>query len=185
MTPRPVLQTYERAGDDVLVVRVRAGDPAAFAEVVRRYRAPLVARARRLLAGSGHDAEDVVHDALLRTQAALVASDKPVQLRPWLYTVVRNRATDVRRAHASRVVALPDALAAGGADTHAVVETSERLDRMVAAVVALPDRQRRALVGHAVAGRSHAALAGELDATPRAVKSLVHRARSAVHAAAA
>jgi RNA polymerase sigma factor (sigma-70 family) len=180
-----VLPIHDQTDDAALVAAVRAGDADAFAEIVRRYRAPLVTYARRLLAGSGQDPEDIVHDALIRTHASLRTAERPVQLRPWLYTVVRNRAIDVRRAHASHVVALPDALPADGADAHATVVTRERLDRTVAAVVALPERQRRALVGHAVGGRSHAALAGELGTTPRAVKSLVHRARSAVHAAAA
>ena len=180
-----VTRLIERADDESLVARVRAGDAEAFGEIVRRYRAPLIAHARRMLAGTSHDAEDVVHDALLRTYAALVRDDRPVRLGPWLHVVVRNRAFDVRRAAASHVVALPEVLPARGLDTQAAAETRERLDEVVAAVVALPERQRRALVGHAVAGRSHAALAGELESTPRAVKSLVHRARQTVHAAVA
>ena len=98
---------------------------------------------------------------------------------------MRNRAFDVRRAAASNVVALPEVLPSREAGTHARAETRERLYEVVAAVVALPDRQRRALVGHAVGGHSHAAIAGELGTSPRAVKSLVHRARQSVHLAVA
>lgn len=175
----------DRAQDEVLVARVRAGDVDAYGEIVRRYRTPLIAHARRLLAGTGHDPEDVVQDALLRTYDALRADDRHVRLGAWLHVVVRNRAIDVRRAAASNVVALPEVLVARGPGTHATAETRERLGEVVAAVVALPDRQRRALVGHAVGGRSHAALAGELGSSTRAVKSLVHRARQNVHAAVA
>lgn len=180
-----MLLIHDHTDDDdaALVAGVRMGDPHAFGEIVRRYRAPLVTYARRLLAGSGQDAEDVVHDALIRTHASLRAAERPVRLKPWLYTVVRNRAFDLRRAHASHVVALPEVLPDGGTDAHATVVTRERLEGAVAAVVALPERQRLALVGHAVEGRSHAALAGELGTTPRAVKSLVHRARQTVHEA--
>ena len=49
-----------------------------------------------------------------------------------------------------------------------------------AALERLPERQRAALWLSAVEGFSYAEVAEALDTTPKSVKSLVHRARSAV-----
>src|SRR4051812_29864649 len=83
--------------DDDLVARFRAGDDAAFTEIHRRFRSQLVAFARRMLRGSGHDAEDVVQDAFIRAYRGLRVTDRAMALRPWLYMIVRNRALDELR----------------------------------------------------------------------------------------
>src|SRR3954451_19943379 len=80
--------------DERLVALVRAGRDDAFGAIHDRYRDRLLAFARRLLAATGHDAEDVVQDALIRALAALRSSDAEMNLKPWLYMIVRNRAVD-------------------------------------------------------------------------------------------
>ena len=66
------------------------GRPRAFEEIVRRYREPLVSFAGAIVPADR--AEDVVQEALAKAHAALVASEAEVKLKPWLYTIVRNRA---------------------------------------------------------------------------------------------
>src|SRR5688500_6339378 len=104
--------------DDQLVLRFRNGDDAAFSEIHRRFRAALTAFARRMLHGSGHDADDVVQDAFIRAYRGLRATDRAMALRPWLYMIVRNRALDELRAprradayddESIRMHAVPDA----------------------------------------------------------------------------
>src|SRR5881392_4245633 len=94
--------------DDRLVALVRAGRDDAFAAIHNRYRDRLVAFARRLLAGTGHDAEDVVQDAFIRALAGLRATDAEMHLRPWLYMIVRNRAMDELRRPARAAAELDD-----------------------------------------------------------------------------
>src|SRR5919112_1031317 len=60
--PRMIAAPLSSLSDNDLVARFRAGDEAAFTEIHRRFRAALVAFARRMLASSGHDADDVVQD---------------------------------------------------------------------------------------------------------------------------
>src|SRR5688572_20798415 len=92
-TPSPTTMS-----DDELVARFRSGDDAPFDEIHRRYHRPLTSFARRMLAGTGHDADDVVQDAFIRAYRGLRATDRPMALRPWLYMIVRNRALDELRS---------------------------------------------------------------------------------------
>ena len=179
----------DQLDDERLVGRVRAGDDAAYAAIVRRYRPALVAFAARLLGDGAADAEDVVQDALVRALPALRAGDRPMAVRPWLYMIVRNRAFDHLRTPAARhradtaerlaLVAHPH----GDPADRAVAR--EELARVVAEIARLPDRQRLALVERELSGTSHADIAAELGTSVSATKSLILRARVAVTEAVA
>jgi RNA polymerase sigma factor (sigma-70 family) len=166
--------------DDRLVDLFRAGREDAFGALYDRYRLRLVRFARRILSGAADEAEDVVQEAFLRAHAALRASDRAIVLGPWLYTVVRNRALDVRRArgllrerHHGRPTSLPPL-----GDPELSLDQRDRLRRIVDEIGQLPERERRALVLRAFEGRTHAELAARLDGSPAATKALVFRART-------
>src|SRR3954451_8884804 len=94
--------------DERLVALVRAGRDDAFAAIHDRYHDRLLAFARRLLAATGHDAEDVVQDAFIRALGGLRASGAEMNLKPWLYMIVRNRAMDDLRKPARIAAELDD-----------------------------------------------------------------------------
>ena len=181
--PRPT----DTITDDRLVARVRAGSDDAYAVIVARYREPLTGFAAKLLGGNHADAEDVVQDALIRALRGLRASDRAMVLRPWLYMIVRNRAFDHRRAE--RRTEGPERLelvtAPQASEPHASAAAREELDRVVAEIGRLPERQRLALVKHELGGATHRELAGELGTSVGATKSLLVRARSSLAAAIA
>ncbi|WP_187369396.1 RNA polymerase sigma factor [Baekduia soli] len=171
-----------RDPDDRLVRRVRDGDPAAFGDVHRRYAAPLEAYARRILGEHRAAAEDVVQEAFLRTHRILVRQPgRPIALRPWLYAVVRNAALDELRGDHRGRVDLADA--AGGADPAAVATSRAALRDLLGRIAGLPDRQRSALLQHAVGGLAHEDVARNLGTSTGASRLLVHRARAALTAA--
>ena len=167
--------------DEQLVARVRAGDDQAFAAIVERYREPLTGFAARMLGGSYADADDVVQDAFIRALPALRRTNNAMALRSWLYMIVRNRAYDqlrgARRTETDDALALVPDVAADPA--HRAV-AREELDELVAAIGALPPRQRLALVGRELQGDSHRDLAGRLGTTVPGVKSLLVRSRQTV-----
>src|SRR4051794_18460409 len=99
---------FSRMDDERLVALVRSGSDAAFGAIHDRHRDRLVAFARRLLAGTGYDAEDVVQDAFIRALHGLRATDTEMHLRPWLYMIVRNRAMDALRRPARVAAELDD-----------------------------------------------------------------------------
>src|SRR3954451_433359 len=88
---RLVLGPALRAQSDRrLVTLVRDGYEAAFEEIVRRYGKPLGRYAAAIV--TQNRAEDVTQDAFSKALLALRGSDKEIELRPWLYRIVRNTA---------------------------------------------------------------------------------------------
>jgi RNA polymerase sigma-70 factor (ECF subfamily) len=168
---RAVLGTQS---DTRLVTLTREGSEDAFAEIVRRHRPGLLRFARSL--GSGERSEDVVQDGLVRAWKALRRSDAEIDLRPWLTTIVRNRALS---AHASaRHHEQLDETIDGVRQPGDYALLHEELRSAVSAVNSLPDAQRRALVRSALDGESHETIAAELETTPGAVRQLIFRART-------
>lgn len=171
--------------DEDLVARFRAGDDAAFTEIHARFRPALIAFARRMLRSSGHDAEDIVQDALIRAYRGLRVTDRPMVLRPWLYMIVRNRALDELRAP-QRNTCFDDEVglaAVPAPDPAQCAAERDEMRQLVAEIGRLPERQRMALVMREFDGRSHAETARALHTTVPATKSLIVRARSSLSAA--
>ena len=79
------LQTDER-----LVALIRRGHQGAFEALVQRYQPRLLAFCRHML-GSREDAEDVLQEVFAASFNALCADDRPINARPWLYRIARNR----------------------------------------------------------------------------------------------
>ena len=168
------------AADDALVRAVRAGDPDAFAEIHRRH-GPLLERyAARFVAGRVPGPEDIVQEVFARAYLALRADDRPINLRPWLYRLTRNRAVDeLRRTPATALPADFD-LPGDALDPAHVLATRQRARCVLDELSRLPARQRDALVGRAVQGWSVRQLAAVLGTSERAVKALTHRGRATV-----
>jgi RNA polymerase sigma factor (sigma-70 family) len=167
--------------DERLIAALRAGDARAFDAIGERYRPRLVRFAKRVLGGQGGVAEDVVQEALLRAYRALLRDDRPIDLRPWLYRLVRNCCLD----ELSRVRTDTVDLAAAGESVAAPIhqepavaaERRARLRELLGDIAVLPESQRHALVRREIDGVSHAQLAAELGLSEPAARSLVHRAR--------
>jgi RNA polymerase sigma-70 factor, ECF subfamily len=163
------------ADDVALVSLLRSGCDDALREVDRRYRRPLYAYARRLLAGSGHDPEDAVQEALLRAWASLREDAREPRLAPWLYRVLHNHSLDLLRRAPDPTDGSAPAPHVRDAAEEAIAR--ERISEIAAAIDRLPERQRCALVRHVLGGESHEAIARALSTTPKASKVLVLRAR--------
>jgi RNA polymerase sigma-70 factor (ECF subfamily) len=173
---------YRAAGDEQLVALVRGGDDRAFDAIHERYAPRLVAHARQLMGGAHHDAEEVVQDAFVRALHALRADAREMALKPWLYTIVRNRALDVLRRPlrtADLAVHAP-ALRDAGDGPHERALRADELRALIAELQRLPERQRTALVLHALGDASHEAIGRHLHVSAGGSKALVCRARAAL-----
>jgi RNA polymerase sigma factor (sigma-70 family) len=166
--------------DARLVSLVREGRERALEEIVRRYRAPLVAFAAMIV--PQHRADDVVQESLLRAFDALRSSQAEIQLRPWLFRIVRNQALNDLRdtpAHHELTEELD-----GVASPQEVAERREELAALVGGLRSLPDAQREAILARELEGRGHAEIAAELGTSPGAVRQLIFRARATLRGAA-
>ncbi len=172
--PAPILLRLR--SDDQLVALFRLGNEDAFQVIHDRYRARLFAYARQMLAGSRADAEDALQDVFIRAYGALRADNRPLTLRAWLYRVAHNRCIDQLRKPQQNVVELFDNVRSPD-DPLDEIQRRDDLRRLIADVRRLPEQQRSALLMREMEGLSYAELAGALEVTVPAVKSLLVRAR--------
>jgi RNA polymerase sigma-70 factor (TIGR02960 family) len=177
-----------------------------FAAETERFRRELLAHCYRM-AGSAHDAEDLVQETYLRAWRSYAGFEGRASVRSWLYRIATNVCLKALRGR--RIRALPAGLAgpsedadrAPGSDTTGTVSWLEPLpdawiapphDDPAAVVVAreslrlaliaslqhLPARQRAILILREVLAFSAAETAEILDTTTAAVKSGLQRARA-------
>src|SRR6201996_7641497 len=84
--------------DERLVSMIRRGNTGAFEVLVARYQSRLLSFCRHML-GSREDAEDVLQEAFASAYNAIMADNRPINVRPWLYRIARNRCLNhLRRA---------------------------------------------------------------------------------------
>jgi RNA polymerase sigma factor (sigma-70 family) len=178
--PSPSLAILRVQSDERLVALARAGHERTFEAIVERYRRPLLRHARRVVGEAR--AEDVVQQALVAAWAALQRGDDVRELRAWLHRIVHNTALNALRGQREHAE-LHDSFTTGGAPQD-VLERRLIVRETLETLAALPERQREALLRTAIEGRSHADVARDLGLSDGAVRQLIHRARTAVRAAA-
>ncbi|HEX7610903.1 MAG TPA: RNA polymerase sigma factor, partial [Solirubrobacteraceae bacterium] len=163
------------ASDERLVAAVRAGDPAGFEAVYERHSAPLLSFCTYML-GSRHDAEDAIQATFASAFRALQLSDRPVALRPWLFTIARNESLSIlRRRHPTVELNGEQALRY---DPPRELEIREELRHMVEGLRELPERQRAALILTEMHGLSQSEIGVVLGVRSEQVKAYVFQARS-------
>src|SRR5689334_22565051 len=144
------------------MARVAAGDASAFALLVRRHAEPAQRLARRIL-GSAALAEEIVQDAFLRVWTNAPRWRPQAAFRTWLYRIVVNLCLNARRRAPDLPLDAGERVAdpAPGADEQ--LKLRERDRRLAAAIRALPERQRAAIVLTYQEGLGNAEVAQVLD----------------------
>src|SRR5215212_2139859 len=175
--PRVPARLLRLASDDRLVEYVRGGSEPAFEAVFDRHHRGILAFCRHML-GSAEEAEDAVQHTFMAAYRSLLASRRPIQLRPWLYTIARNRCLSVLRARRERPVDDLDELQTD--NLSAEVQRRQDLRDLLRDVGELPDDQRAALVLAEVGGIRHEEIAQVLGVQREKVKALVFQARSSL-----
>ncbi len=177
--------------DVQLMLKVRAGDDAAFDELYRRY----VGRVQGLityLMGSQQSTEDLTQEVFLRVYRARRNYVVGAKFSTWLYTIVNNVVLNARRSLGRRRevnLAFEDQQAAyleslcPNVDVESPVQRAELMEMrhlVHTCVGRLGERQRMAVSLCDLAGMSYADVADRMGTTPDAAKSLIHRGRSSL-----
>src|SRR4051794_18807255 len=184
LTAQPRTRRFARSEpDERLVERVRAGDREAFEEIYERHASGLVSFCRHLLGGM-EEAEDAVQHTFLAAHRAMLADDRELHLKAWLYTIARNRCLSMLRGRRERP-GLDDELEHGLSTAGLAVEVEHREDlrALLADLAHLPHDQRAALLLAELGAHTHDEIAQVLDVRRDKVKALVFQAREGLIAA--
>jgi RNA polymerase sigma-70 factor (ECF subfamily) len=176
--------------DRELVRRARGGDADAREALAVAHRRAAFMLALQLM-GNRDDALDATQDALLRFFTTLDRFHPDQPVRPWLYSIVRNRCRDLmRRSRVRRAEPLdaePDRwrpeLVDGHADPALDAERAELRRRVFTALGALGREHREILVLRDYQDLSYQEIADVLRVPRGTVMSRLHRARKALGAA--
>ena len=172
-----------------LMLRVQAGETAAFAELERRYGPRVFGYFCRQL-GDRADAEDLTQEVFLRLYRSRHTYRPRARFATWVFHITQNVARNAlrsrRRRPCVRLEAGPSAdgdllealLSDRGEAPSRPLERDELAGVVRAAVAGLGTRQRAAVELHQFEDRTYAEVAAELDMTPKAAKSLLYRARN-------
>lgn len=184
--PRPRTRGEGSADPDRdLVIRWRAGDEAAFADLVRRHERRVFRLLLRML-GTREEAEDTAQETFLNLHRSGHRFRGDALFSTFVYRVAANAALNRRRTlgrrHAredrfARAVRAGAELPASPPDPERAASDAECRGAVQAALLALPPRLRLPLVLYDIEGLAYPDIAHALDVPEGTVKSRIHRAR--------
>ena len=179
------LDAFSDVSDEALLVLYANGDAGGARVLTVRHVPRILGYAARLL-GDRAEAEDVAQEAMLRLWR--VAPDwrqGEAKVTTWLYRVTTNLCTDrLRMRQRRKTSALDDepGIEDGAPAAETVLIEVDRMVALDAALAALPDRQREAVVLRHIEGLTNPEIAAVMDIGVEAVESLIARGKRALSA---
>ena len=172
--------------DLILVERAQAGDLAAFNDLVLCYQDQLYGLVGRMVPDPDQ-AADAVQEAFFSAYRNL-AGFRGGSVKSWLSRITINAAMDIQRSRKRRPVQPYPELeddswqppAGEEADPERQVVTGERVRALTAALAAIGDDQRAAIVLFDIEGFDYAEIAEMTGVSLGTVKSRIHRGRLAL-----
>jgi RNA polymerase sigma-70 factor (ECF subfamily) len=164
------------ASDEELMAQVGRGDQAAFRLIAHRYAGRAVGLARRIT-GSESDSDDIVQEALLRVWINAPRWRPSAAFRTWFYRIVLNLCLNRKRRRPFFALDQAGEPPDPSPDAAAQLERAEFDRALAAAIAALPERQRAAIVLTYHEGFGNAEAAAALDTTVGGIETLLVRAR--------
>jgi RNA polymerase sigma-70 factor (ECF subfamily) len=176
------------AGDAAVMLRVAAGDEAGFNYLVEKYHRPMIHFLYRMVHNQSV-AEELTQEVFLRVYRARDSYRAEARFTTWLYRIATNlavnHARDTRHERTAQTVYLdaPDEETGATpdlADDEPTVEQhllrEERMKAIRDHVMALPERQRMAVLMHKYQGMDYRQIGEVLKLSESATKSLLFRA---------
>lgn len=175
-------KAFDSLSDEELMVLIDEADANAFSALVRRHTTRFYAAAYRVVLNR-EDAEDVVQDAFTKlwNGKASWKTDRGAKFTTWFYRIVTNQALDqLNKRSRRRGAVLDDNLASNEPDAEFVAQVSEQGNAVNTALAELPERQRTAVMLFYNEEMSQKEAADVMGITPKAVESLIGRAKEAL-----
>jgi RNA polymerase sigma-70 factor (ECF subfamily) len=176
------------AGDAAVMLRVAAGDEESFNYLVQKYHRPMIHFLFRMVRNQGV-AEEMAQEVFLRIYRSRESYRAEAKFTTWLYRIATNlavnHARDTRHERSAQTIYLDSPDPETGttpdvADDEPSVEQRLLRDERMAAirqhVMALPERQRMAVLMHKYQGMDYKQIGEVLKLSESATKSLLFRA---------
>lgn len=176
--------------DHSLIEATRHGDEAAFAEIMRRYRSPIVNFLYRFL-NDYEEAVDLAQETFVRIYFAIDRYHTSYAFSTYIYRIASNLAiSELRRRKRRRILSLNGLLQNGSQEEAADFEPADERklpdadlvddeqSRVIGrAISALPEKYRLPLILRDIEGRSYEDVAVILELGLGTTKSRISRAR--------
>jgi len=174
--------------DSAIMLELRAGNMAGFDYLIQKYRKPIVSFMYRMVRNQAV-AEELAQEVFLRVYRSRETYRAEARFSTWLYRIATNlgvnHARDTRHERNASTVYLDETDSETGttpdvADSTPGVEAQllrqERLNAIREHVMALPERQRMAVLMHKYEGMDYRQIGDVLKLSESATKSLLFRA---------
>jgi RNA polymerase sigma-70 factor (ECF subfamily) len=179
---------WSTLSDAEVMLRVSAGEDAGFTYLLEKYRRPIVSFMFRMVRNQAV-AEELAQEVFLRVYRSRESYRAEAKFTTWLYRIATNLgvnyARDNRYERAAQNVYLDQADPETGttpdvADSRPTIELEmvkdERMQAIRDHVLALPERQRAAVLMHKYQGMDYKQIGEVLKLSESATKSLLFRA---------
>jgi len=183
---------YQSLSDAEVMLRVGSDDNAAYEYLVTKFHRPMIAFMYRMVHNQAL-AEELAQEVFLRVYRSRKSYAAEAKFTTWLYRIATNLAVNHARDHkierSGKVVSLDEPDEETGATPDVADSTlnaeqlllrQERLAAIKKHVLALPEKQRAAVLMHKYQGMDYREIAAVLKLSESATKSLLFRAYEAL-----
>jgi RNA polymerase sigma-70 factor (ECF subfamily) len=183
-----VIGDFAQMDDAAIMLELRAGNMAGFDFLIQKYRKPIIHFMYRMVHNQAV-AEELAQEVFLRVYRSRETYRAEARFSTWLYRIATNLgvnyARDNRHERTASTVYLDEADSETGttpdvADSTISAEANllrqERLNAIRQHVLALPERQRMAVLMHKYEGMDYKQIGDVLKLSESATKSLLFRA---------
>ena len=187
-TQKPINYAMDESSDAAVMLRVAAGDEAGFNYLVGKYHRAMISFLFRMVHNQAV-AEELAQEVFLRVYRSRESYRAEAKFTTWLYRIATNlavnHARDTRHERSASTIYLDAPDEESGTtpdvadDTPSVEQSILRDERMAAIrahVMALPERQRMAVLMHKYQGMDYRQIGDVLKLSESATKSLLFRA---------
>jgi RNA polymerase sigma-70 factor, ECF subfamily len=176
--------------DNDLLQKLRAGDKAAFGELVKLYSGRVINTCYRFVLDK-EDAEDISQEVFVEIFQSMKSFRGDAKLSTWIYRIAVTKSLDEikKRKRKKRILSFGKMLhldevadwVAGGVMPDKHILENEKMVEIQEALNSLPDNQRVAFTLSKIDGYSNAEIADIMKTTIDAVESLISRAKKRVY----
>jgi RNA polymerase sigma-70 factor, ECF subfamily len=174
-----------------LIKKLKAGDNAAFDDLVNKYAYKVINTCYKFLLDK-EDAEDVSQEVFIEVFQSIKSFRGDSTLSTWIYRIAVTKSLDEikRRNRKKRISAIGKILhldeiaewMGGGSMPDKLINEEEKMKEVMQALNTLPDNQRIAFTLSRIDGYNNTEIAQTMDTTVEAVESLIYRANKKIRA---